>query len=207
MKKVFVTTCAVVFAAVAAGAQGLGTVRDINGFGAEYLSRQSKAAKQQTIKKEKQQVGSLEKAIEQANVKHNREMFALGSLGDATVYAQYAPASAPQPVATAGTATVRTQAVVPQKKARVSSYNPYVYAGREGKVIALGEAMVAGLKARKEARKRAKQAEQAEKKANKEKKEGSWLGALFGGRYPGESQEDYELRIKMSSHPACQPFK
>lgn len=210
MKKVFVTACAVVFAAVAAGAQGMGTVRDINNFGAEYMNRQSKAARQQTIKKEQKQVGNLEKAIAQANIKHNRQMFVLGSLGDAAQFAQYAPCAyttGPQKPAAQKTAPAKPAA---DKKKETQAPAYYPYAGREGKVMALGdlvsERLRAKNKARKEAKAKAAKQEKKESVGMKEEK-GSWLGALFGGRYPGESDEDYMLRIQMSTHPACQPFK
>ena len=49
------------------------------------------------------------------------------------------------------------------------------------------------------------QNEQANKPAKKEK--GSWWGALFGGRYPGESDESFRFRLEMRTYPAAQPFK
>lgn len=214
MKKVFVTTCAVVFAAVAASAQGWGTVRDINSFGAEYMAGQSKSARQQTSKKEQKQVGNLEKAIAQANIKHYRQMFVLGSLGDAAQFVQYPPCATPAPAAQK-TAAKNTSSQKPAATKQAEKQAPayYPYAGREGKVMALGDAFAARMKARKEARKQeqakaAKQAEQKPAEVKKDKKEkGSWLGALFGGRYPGESDEDFAYRLQMSTHPACQPFK
>ena len=38
-------------------------------------------------------------------------------------------------------------------------------------------------------------------------KGGSFFGAFFGGKYPGESDKDYKWRMQMSAYPACQPFK
>ncbi len=210
MKKVFVTTCAVVFAAVAASAQGLGTVRDINSFGTEYMPAQSKSTRQQTIKKEQKKVGNLEKAIAQANIKHYRQMFVLGSLGDAAQFAQYAPCTTPAPAAQK-TAAKKTSSQKPAATKQAEKQAPayYPYAGREGKVMALGDAFAARMKARKEARKqeKAQAAKEAKKEPAAKKEKGSWLGALFGGRYPGESDEDYAYRLQMSTHPACQPFK
>lgn len=201
MKKVIITTCAVVFAAVAASAQGLGTVRDINGFGAEYLARQSKSARQQTIKKEQKQVGSLQKAIEQANVRHNRQMFVMGALGDAAQFVRYTQTKPAEKTEKKAAPAAKPESAE-QKGSSFSSYHPYM--GREGKIMAMGDVFAERIKARKAARKQAKEAAPA---AKKEEKKGSWLGALFGGRYPGESDEDYKHRLAMSSYPACQPFK
>lgn len=212
MKRVFVTTCAVLFAAVAAGAQSWGTAGDINRFGEEYL-RQNKSAKQRTAKKEAKQVGSLEKAIAQANIKHNRQMFVMGSLGDAALYAQNAPYTS---AATSEQAASKPASKTPAKtqaKEEKSSPAYYPYAGREGKVIAMGEMWAARIQERREARQEEAQKASAPAPApapaaKKEKKQkGSWLGALFGGRYPGESDEDFAFRLQMRTHPSCQPFK
>lgn len=178
MKKVVITTCAVVFTAVAAGAQGLGTVRDINSFGAEYLKGQN-VVTHSTKKVQAKQVGKLAKAVQQAAIKHNREAQARASEEKA--------------------------AKVNQNKSSNSGW--YVYAGREGKMMALGEVFRERANAKEAAKKQEKKnAPQVKKEAKKEQK-GSWIGALFGGRYPGESDEDYEYRLRLRSFPACQPFK
>lgn len=65
MNKVIVTACVAVFAAVSAQAQGMGTVRDINGFGKEYLA-QAEKPKAQLSKVERARVDSISKAAERA---------------------------------------------------------------------------------------------------------------------------------------------
>ena len=65
MNKVIVTACVAVFAAVSAQAQGMGTVRDINGFGKEYLA-QAEKPKAQLSKVEQARVDSISKAAERA---------------------------------------------------------------------------------------------------------------------------------------------
>ena len=89
MKKVIVAVSVAVFAAVAAQAQGMGTVRDINSFGQEYLKKQNKPAQQKVVKQQKQKADAFSKAFEQQAVKKQRQMFVMGALGDAALFAQY----------------------------------------------------------------------------------------------------------------------
>lgn len=37
--------------------------------------------------------------------------------------------------------------------------------------------------------------------------ESSWLSAVFGGKYPGETDDSYRCRMEMKKYPAAQPFK
>ncbi len=149
MKKVIVTTCVAVLAAVAAQAQGLGTVRDINGFGQEYLpSKKASAAA-------KRKQNNAENVLAQAVKEIERKGLEEAKKAQATASAQ-APAQ--------------------------NNNNTAV-------------------KADKAADKKSEQ----NKTANK--KEGSWWKALFGGRYPGESDEQYQDRLAMRTLPAAQPFK
>ena len=187
MNKVLVTVCAAAacaVSAVTAGAQGLGTVRDINGFGQEYLNRQKNKATQQRVSKEKRQLGSLEKAIQQQAIKHYREAGLTASLNAEEKETQKTSAKKVE-------------------KARASSVNNYyAYAGREGKIMALGEFIT---------KSRNKKAEPAAKSSQQEKedsvKSSFWKGLLGVAPFPGERQEDYKLRLQNKGYPSCQPFK
>ena len=64
MKKVIMTACVAVFAAVAAQAQGIGTVADINGFGKAYSDK--KAREQKLSGAEQARVESFALAAERA---------------------------------------------------------------------------------------------------------------------------------------------
>ena len=64
MKKVIMTACVAVFAAVAAQAQGIGTVADINGFGKAYSDK--KAREQKLSRAEQARVESFALAAERA---------------------------------------------------------------------------------------------------------------------------------------------
>ena len=37
--------------------------------------------------------------------------------------------------------------------------------------------------------------------------ESSWLSAVFGGKYPGETDDSYRCRMEMKKYPEAQPFK
>lgn len=88
-----------------------------------------------------------------------------------------------------------------------SSYPSYFY-GREGHMMALGEVVAQKISAPK-AKSAAKQAPgQTAKKAAPQKEEASLLKAIFlGGRFPGETEEQYKVRRQVQASPAGQPFK
>ena len=69
MKKVIITACVAFVAAVAAQAQGVGTVKDINSFGTTYKA--PKVEKKVTAQKD-----AFSKAVEKQVVKKQREMYA-----------------------------------------------------------------------------------------------------------------------------------
>ena len=43
--------------------------------------------------------------------------------------------------------------------------------------------------------------------SEKKTEEGSWLSAILGGKYPGETDDSYRYRMEMKKYPAAQPFK
>ncbi len=90
MKRVIITTCAVVIAAAAAQAQSWGLAGDVNRFGKEYLESKKYAVEQQRIaQKAQQKTNFVEKAIEQEAVRKYKQMYMAGLLGSDAIYAQH----------------------------------------------------------------------------------------------------------------------
>ena len=172
MKKVIITVCVAFVAAAAAQAQGLGTVRDINSFGTEYMKAPASTHKR-VERKENTQKDAFSKAFEKQVLKKQREMYAQVN----TEKAWQGDYHGTQ------TAATQKQAAKPTKKADSK----------------------AATKEAQPSKRSEQQNEQANKPAKKEK--GSWWGALFGGRYPGESDESFRFRLEMRTYPAAQPFK
>ena len=182
MRKVIVAVCVGVLAAVAAQAQGLGTVRDINDFGRKYMeSQKNKPAQRRVVTKVKGKTDRLTKVLERKALLIQQEQ-----------------------------QKKLTEKAAPAESTRVEkkSYPSYYY-GREGKMMALSELtrqVASRKKAAKADKQQAARAEAAPKDTTEE--EPSWWRAIFlGGRFPGETKEDYRARLSVQGLPAYMPFK
>ncbi len=167
MKKIVIAVFAVATAAVAAQAQGLGTVRDINYFGQEYLQAQVKQAEAATKK--------VEAEIQRQHIAHLR--------------AEQKKQQAAQQQAKSSEQAAQNQ--TPSyyygregKLLALSDRTAQVINGGATDQQSAGE---------KTAQSTAKQAAPAKKAAKK--KVSLWRYLLPGGRLPGESWEDYNTRM------------
>ena len=180
MKKVIMTACVAVFAAVAAQAQGIGTVADINGFGKAYSD---KKAREQKLS-----------GAEQARV----ESFALAAAREAerAAFLEAVKRSRGEKKAQSAEGKEKEQAAV--------ASCPSCYTGSTGaKMMMFADSQ----KGRKEKQNSAKETDSA-KVAEEGEEEPSWWRAIFFlGRFPGESKEDYRARLAVQGYPANQPFK
>lgn len=221
MKKIVITICAIGLAAVAAQAQGV--ARDVNAFGKEYLAQKDTRPARQTAasKTTARQVDSLTKAVQTQVVKKYRQMYVMGALGDTERYAASyaADTQKDEQVGEKTGADIQTcsqdkscseeNAVTKNQAAKEKKTDgayPSYLCGREGHMMALGEAVSRHAGSRGGEAGRSQTPKKAETK--RQKKEGSLLKAIFlGGRFPGESEEYYKIRQQVASSPAGQPFK
>ena len=179
MKKVIMTACVAVFAAVAAQAQGIGTVADINGFGKAFLDK--KAREQKLSRAEQARVDSFAFAAERAAKREAERKAFLEALKRSR-------------------GEKKAQSAEENEKKQVPSY----YTGSTGAKMMV---FVDSQKGRKEKQNSAKETDSA-KVAEEGEEETSWWRAIFFlGRFPGESKEDYRARLAVQGYPANQPFK
>ena len=182
MKKVIVTACVAVLAAAAAQAQSWGTAGDINRFGQEYLAKQKKSEQRLITQQADKQSRELAKEVERQ-----------------ALLAKYKQAAKAKKANNSCTSADKKE----------SGSCPHYYYGREGKMMALSELtrqVASRKKAAKADKQQAARAEAAPKDTTEE--EPSWWRAIFlGGRFPGETKEDYRARLSVQGLPACMPFK
>ena len=185
MKKVIVTACVAVLAAAAAQAQSWGTAGDINRFGQEYLAKQKKSEQRLIAQQADKQSRELAKEVERQ-----------------ALLAKYKQAAKAKKTNNGCTSADKKE----------SAPCPHYYYGREGKMMALGE-LTHQLAAKRKAAKAKAKANPAPKKVDVVKEEEDadepswWRAIFFGGRFPGESVENYRARLAVQGYPCNQPFK
>lgn len=138
-------------------------------------------------KAETRQVSSIDKAVKRANIKHAREE---------------AAAQAPAEEA---------KKAVPVQSAD-SAYPTYLY-GREGHMMALGNAIryikKAAAQSNQTSKPAADQPTQKKPEAAVKKDKNGWekLGDFVAGKKSWETEEQYAARMQMRGYASTQPFK